>query len=70
MTDWKTSPPPEGVEIEYERDGRTVEIGVLNYAGGFGMGKNAHGAAGRMKPQYRREGVTEMFEVTRWRELD
>lgn len=70
MADWKTSPPPEGVELEYERDGRTTEIGVLNYAGQFGMGKNASGAASRMKTQYRRAGHTEMFEVSRWRELE
>ncbi|MDE3810461.1 hypothetical protein GOD17_18390 [Sinorhizobium medicae] len=70
MSDWQIGEPPLGREIEYERDGRSVERGSLALAGKFGMGGTAAGAQARMKQQYMRVNVTEMFEVTRWRELE
>ncbi|MCO6423861.1 hypothetical protein JT737_19330 [Sinorhizobium meliloti] len=70
MSDWQSGEPPLGREIEYERDGRSIERGTLTPAGKFGMGGSAAGAQARMKQQYMRIGMTEMFEVTRWRELE
>lgn len=67
MAAWKTTPPPVGVEIEYERDDRLVESGVLER---FGLlGASASGKESRMRPQFKRKGVAEMFEVRRWREI-
>lgn len=67
MTAWKTTLPPVGLEILYERDDGTVERGVLER---FGLlGANASGKESRMRPQFKRKGVAEMFEVRRWREL-
>ena len=72
MAEWQSGAPPLEREIEYERDGRVIERGSLLTAGQFGMGANAANAAARMRQQYRRVDAEqpEMFEVTRWRELD
>ncbi|MCJ9692999.1 hypothetical protein MOV76_15435 [Rhizobium sp. PRIMUS64] len=68
MAEWQTTEPPLGTEIQYQRDSGQVEQGTLDTAGKFGMGPA--GKAPNMRQQYRRQGMTEMFEVTRWRPID
>lgn len=67
MAEWQTTEPPLSTEIEYQRDSGQVETGKLDTAGKFGMAPA--GKAPRMRQQYRREGMAEMFEVTRWRSI-
>lgn len=68
MTEWKTTEPPVDQEIEYQRDNGQVETGIIEYAGQFGTGKS--GTQPRMRQQFKRQGVLEMFEVRRWREIE
>lgn len=67
MTEWSTTEPPLGVRLEYERDNGSYEVGVLEHAGSFGIGKS--GKTPRLRQQFRRQGTQglEMFEVKRWR---
>ncbi len=70
MPEWKTSQPPIGVEVEYFRDNGICEKAVLERCGSFGTGPG--GKAPRMRPQFRKTGASglDLFEVTRWREIE
>lgn len=68
MSEWDEGEPPVGIEIEYERDGRTIERGTLDHAGKFGIGPGRQ--APKLRNHFRRERISEMFEVTRWRKVE
>lgn len=67
LTEYKTHEPPMGVEIVYVRDNGIEEKSVIEKAGKFGMGLG--GKAPRMRQQFKKPGVSEMFEVQRSREV-
>lgn len=68
MAEWQQTEPPVDREIEFEKDGREREIGILAYGGKGGVG--APGRP-RLKTLFMvRDSGRTLFEVTRWRELD
>ncbi|OCJ68582.1 hypothetical protein A6U97_07975 [Agrobacterium tumefaciens] len=66
MTEWKTSQPPTGVEIEYYRDNGKLEKATLQSSGTFATSR------GGIRQQFQRTGSdqSDAFEVTKWREVD
>lgn len=68
MTGWKTEEPPTGVEVEFWRDGKDLDCGVLISAG-QGEVKSRRQPAGESSIRlFQKEGGGEaLFEVPRWR---
>ncbi|MBB4236669.1 hypothetical protein [Rhizobium esperanzae] len=64
MGEWQTSNPPTDRDIEFERDGRTIERGHLTSTP-VSQGSDHTD----QRRQYRLGGEGPLFDVTRWREI-